>query len=45
VEEASIFFLCVLLKEGLQLVNVDSKQSGGKRAPLLHPNGATDELR
>ena len=31
-------------EEGLQLVNVDSKQGGGKRETLFHPNGVADEL-
>ena len=43
-EEAPICFLGVFMEEGLQLVNVDSKQGGGEWATLFHPDGATDEL-
>ena len=43
-EEAPIYFLGVLMEEGLQLVDVDSKQGGGKQATLFDPNGAMDEL-
>ena len=45
VEKAPIGFLDMLVKKGLQLVYVDSKQGGRKWETLFHPNAATDELK
>ena len=43
-EEAPITILDMLVKKGLQLINVDPKQGGGHGATLFNPNGTPDEI-
>ena len=43
-EEAPITILDMLVKKGLQLINVDPKQGGGWGATLFNPNGTPDEI-
>ena len=45
VEKAPIRLLNMLLEESFQFINVDPEESGGKQAPLLDSDSATDELR
>jgi hypothetical protein len=45
VEESPISILDVLMQEGLQLVNVDTKQCRGQGETLFEPNGPLDKIR
>ena len=43
-DEAPITILNILMKKGLQIIDIDPKQGGGQGAALLKPNGNPDEI-